>query len=75
MDEPRTFTLAEAAEATGLSVDALRHRIRRGKLRAFRGNDGMVRLRLDAATLDALRAAGRATEPLAETDSQLHSRL
>ena len=50
--EARLYSLNEAAELTGLTVDALRHRIQRRKLHAIRGNDGLVRVRLDAMEVD-----------------------
>ena len=71
MGEHQLYTLNQAAEATGLTVDALRQRIKRGKLRSFRGNDGRVMLRLDATELDALKP-GPSDQP---ATSQLHSRL
>ncbi len=40
-DQPRLYTLNEASDITGLSVDALRQRIKRHKLRGIRGNDGL----------------------------------
>lgn len=54
MTEPSNlFLLTEAASRTGLSVDALRKRIRRGHLETVKGNDGLVRVRLpDSHRLD-----------------------
>jgi len=47
-----TYTLAEASRLTGLSVEALRQRMRRGKIERVRGgNDGLTRVRLSAADL------------------------
>jgi len=40
----RTMTIAEAAEATGASVDAIRSRVDRGTLPAARGRDGKRRI-------------------------------
>ena len=37
-------TLSEAAAQTGYSLEALRFRARRGKLRGIKGNDGVTRL-------------------------------
>src|SRR3954453_11590771 len=37
-------SLSEAAKLTGYSREALRTRVRRGKLRAVKGNDGITRL-------------------------------
>jgi hypothetical protein len=56
-DQPSLFLLMEAAERTGLSVDALRKRIRRGRLETVKGNDGLVRVRLTSADMEALRLA------------------
>lgn len=56
-DPPPLFLLTEAAERTGLTVDALRKRIRRGKLDTVKGNDGLVRVRLTSADMEALRLA------------------
>lgn len=49
------YTLAEASRLTGLSVDALRQRIKRGRLQTVPGNDGLVRVRLTMAELEATR--------------------
>ena len=62
------YTLAEAASLTGMSVDALRHRVKRRKLQSVRGNDGMTRVRLDDAAIQASQAEDNAA-------SALHSRL
>ncbi len=43
-DASSLYLLTEAAERTGLTVDALRKRIRRGKLGVVKGNDGLERL-------------------------------
>jgi len=51
------YTLAEAASLTGMSVDVLRHRVKRRKLQSVRGNDGMTRVRLDNASIQASRAS------------------
>ncbi len=64
---PGLYTLGEAAELTGLSVDAFRKRIQRGRLRAVKGNDGMVRVRLDLGQIEALKA-GQASSHPAELD-------
>ncbi len=39
-DQQNLYTLAEASQLTGLSTEALRLRIKRGKLAAEKGNDG-----------------------------------
>lgn len=55
MAEPtQLYTLAEAAQLTGLSVEALRLRIKRGRLEGIRGNDGL-RVRLTTADLEEMR--------------------
>ena len=54
-DQQNLYTLAEAAELTGLSTEALRLRIKRGKLEAERGNDGQPRVRLTSADLEEFR--------------------
>ncbi len=70
-DQPRLYTLNEASEITGLSVDALRQRIKRHRLRGIRGNDGLVRIRLSTAEIEAL-ASSRSTGRLdADMPSQL----
>src|SRR3954451_4305071 len=43
------YTLAKASELTGLSTEALRLRIKRGKLASERGNDGQPRVRITEA--------------------------
>ncbi|MGK7871562.1 hypothetical protein [Falsiroseomonas sp. E2-1-a20] len=40
-DQPKRYTLAEVAQFTGLSIAAIRLRIRRGKLTGERGPDGL----------------------------------
>jgi chromosome segregation ATPase len=56
-DQPTLFLLTEAAERTGLTVDALRKRVKRGRLQTVKGNDGLVRVRLTAADMASLRPA------------------
>ncbi len=64
MSDQSIYLLTEAAERTGLTVDALRKRIRRGKLETVKGNDGLVRVRLTSADMDALRLAeGQTGQP------------
>lgn len=55
LDEGQLYTLAEAARLTGLTVDALRKRIVRRRLASVRSNDGMIRVRLDAAAMATLK--------------------
>jgi hypothetical protein len=69
MSEPSLLTLNEAADQTGLTVDALRKRIKRGRLRSFRGNDGLVRVRLSEDEMEELRTdrpSSRPASPLEE---------
>jgi chromosome segregation ATPase len=54
----RLYTLTEASRLTGRSVDALRHRARRGKLEMVRSNDGLVRVRLTSDDLANHRQDG-----------------
>ena len=70
MGEHQLYTLNQAAEATGLTVDALRQRIKRGKLRSVRGNDGRVMLRLDGADLGALKVAPSDQSPTSRPRSR-----
>src|SRR5512143_3914933 len=63
MTEHELLPLREAAERLGVSVDALRARIRRGKIQSVRGNDGMVRVYVNP------------DERLGETASQSPKRL
>ena len=44
-------------------MDALRKRIRRGKLETVKGNDGLVRVRLMTADMEALRLAEGQPKP------------
>jgi hypothetical protein len=55
MSDQSLYLLTEAAERTGLTVEAIRQRIKRGKLEAMKGNDGMLRVRLTTADLEAIR--------------------
>src|SRR5215218_7363317 len=54
MSDQSLYLLTEAAERTGLTVEAIRQRIKRGKLDAVKGNDGLLRFRLTTADLEAL---------------------
>jgi hypothetical protein len=67
----QTYTLNEAAKLTGLSVDALRQRAKRGKLGTVKGNDGLVRVRLTTADLDAIRLAVTADTDQPESSQEL----
>jgi hypothetical protein len=44
VDEGRWLTLADASKALTVTVDALRHRVRKGELTSRRGNDGRVQV-------------------------------
>src|SRR3954470_17378889 len=68
-DQQNLYTLAEAAQLTGLSTEALRLRIKRGKLSAEKGNDGQPRVRLTAADLEEFRRqAGQQKSTLTRQD-------
>src|SRR3954454_12637954 len=61
-DEAKPYLLTEASGLTGLSVDALRKRIVRKKLRASRSNeDGQWRVWLTSADVEAAKA-GRSAD-------------
>ena len=63
------FTLADASRLSGLSTEALRLRIKRGKLAAEKGNDGHPRVRLTAADLEEFRRqAGQQKSTLTRQD-------
>ena len=66
----QTYTLNEAAKLTGLSVDALRQRAKRGKLDTVKGNDGLVRVRLTTADRDAIRLAVTADTDQSESSQE-----
>ena len=51
-NQQNLYTLAKASELTGLSTEALRLRIKRGKLTSEKGNDGQPRVRLTSAELE-----------------------
>src|SRR5215217_8119182 len=70
-DQPQLYTLNEASEVTGLTVDALRQRIKRGKLRGIRGNDGLVRIRLDPVEVEALASSRLPIRPDEQATSHL----
>ncbi len=56
-DQPKPYLLTEASGLTGLSVDALRKRILRRKLRAHRSNeDGLWRVWLTEADIETAKA-------------------
>jgi chromosome segregation ATPase len=75
-DQPNLFLLTEAAERTGLTVDALRKRVKRGKLQTVKGNDGLVRVRLTGADMASLRLDdGQPTASHSEEKSRRDSSL
>lgn len=56
-DQPKPYLLTEAASLTGLSVDAIRKRILRRKLRGNRSNeDGLWRVWLTETDIEAAKA-------------------
>src|SRR3954468_12381629 len=65
-DSPGWLTLTEAAARTGYSCDALRQRIRRGKLSANKGNDGQIRVQ--ARDLSDLPPADLAVDDQGQPD-------
>lgn len=74
MDEDRTrldggqlHTLAEASRLTGLSVDALRQRAKRGKLDTVKGNNGLVLVRLTTADREAISLGADRSSSLTAT--------
>jgi hypothetical protein len=71
-DQQSLYTLAQASELTGLSTEALRLRIKRGKLAAERGNDGQPRVRItDAEREDFARLLVRRQPTLSRQTSTL----
>ncbi len=54
MSDQSLYLLTEAAERTGLTVEAIRQRIKRGRLEAVKGNDGLLRVRLTTADLESI---------------------
>jgi hypothetical protein len=53
MSDLSLYLLTEAAERIGLTVEAIRQRIKRGRLEAVKGNDGLLRVRLTSADMEA----------------------
>jgi uncharacterized coiled-coil DUF342 family protein len=51
MSDQSLYLLTEAAKRTGLTVEAIRQRIKRGSLQAVKGNDRTLRVRLTDADL------------------------
>ena len=54
MSDQSLYLLTEAAERTGLTVEAIRQRIKRGRLEVVKGNDGLLRVRLTTADLESI---------------------
>ncbi len=50
-------------ERTSLTVEAIRQRIKRGKLDAVKGNDGLLRVRLTTADLEGIRDRPTTSHP------------
>ena len=65
------YDLLSAAKLTGLTVDALRKRARRGRLAQVKGNDGTVRVQLTTADLEAIRQDVSSHRP--DTSSEARS--
>lgn len=72
IDQQGLYTLAEASELTGISTEALRLRIKRGKLSAERGNDGQPRVRItEAERQDFARLLARRQSTLTRQEPTL----
>ncbi len=56
----RRIPLREAADALGISKDAVRQRIRRGTIRSDKGGDGRVYVYVDVSADDVHQGGGRA---------------
>ncbi len=77
MSDRKALTLAEAAQLTGLSEEALRQRYRRHKLEGYKANDGKLRVYIDPdgpLERSADRPAGQPIEQPTEL-SDLRARL
>ena len=61
--------LPSAAKLTGLTVDALRKRARRGRLVQVKGNDGTVRVQLTTADLEALQREWTSRRPAISSEA------
>ena len=71
MDEDRTpawLPLVEASQRLGMSVDALRKRIRRGLVEARKGNDGKVVVLVAGTLTLASQGPDMASQGLADLD-------
>jgi hypothetical protein len=64
-DRSVLMPLSAAAHTLGVSVDALRHKIKRGKLSAVRDNTGRLMVRINPDTANAGQTASRLALPLA----------
>src|SRR5215218_6979912 len=73
MSDQSLYLLTEAAERTGLTVEAIRQRIKRGRLEAVKGNDGLLRVRLTTADLESI--ANRSLTGQAGEDDRLTKAL
>lgn len=74
-DQQNRYTLAEAARLTGLSVEALRLRIRRGKLAAEKGNDGLRVILTSADIANIVAAQQRQRIPTGPVDKTSSTNL
>ena len=72
-NDPTLYALVDAARRTGLSVDALRKRIKRGLLQTVKGNDGLVRVRLTEADMESLKPAD--VQPVASRTTAVDSTI
>jgi hypothetical protein len=61
MSDQSLYLLTEAAERTGLTVDALRKHVRRGRLETVKSNDGLgqVDTHLSQRTMAAMVTTAR----------------
>ncbi|MFC7478476.1 hypothetical protein ACFQS7_29420 [Dankookia sp. GCM10030260] len=76
MSDQSLYLLTEAAERTGLTVEAIRQRVKRGKLEAVKGNDGLLRVRLTTADLAGIdRSPTGRTAPTATSQEAHDDRL
>src|SRR5829696_3667650 len=71
----RRIPLREAAEALGVSKDALRQRIRRGTIRSEKGEDGRVYVYLDASAYASADGVHDATADQPDRTAELIATL
>ena len=70
MTEQRAWLLTEAAAATGLTVEAIRQRVKRRQIVAFKGNDGLLRVRLADDEIEALKTGRPTSRPTGQPTEQ-----